>query len=333
RQSAIGNRQYLEFRFIETAFEQRPVNAVAPAVFEPEPQLLSEVANVRTGDKAISVSPTLPLAPSPILATPELEVEVLGALNQVGADLGEQINVTKMPNGLLSVEGIVDTDSRKSELLRALSSVRDNPAVRIDIKTVAEALEQQRKLQAAEQITMEDAQPAVNVIPADAELRRNFSARGLSGAQLDTEISRFANRAIVHARNALFRASALKRLTDRFSAEELRTLDADARTKWLGMIREHARIFQNEATQLHKELEPIFGSNVGGSSIEQISDDASLVRAANRLVELARSNNEAIQSAFTISTQSNSFVAVRSEHFWRTLSDSHLLASRISDLK
>jgi len=35
-------------------------------------------------------------------------------------------------------------------------------------------------------------------------------------------------------------AAALKALAQRFSPEELRTLDADAKAKWLMLIRQHA---------------------------------------------------------------------------------------------
>jgi hypothetical protein len=150
---------------------------------------------------------------------------------------------------------------------------------------------------------------------------------------LDAEINKFANRAIGHARAALFRASALKRLTDRFSAEELRTLDPEARAKWLGMIREHARAFQNETAALRRELEPVFNVSAGAGDGIEISDDASLVRAATRLVELARSNNEAIQSAFTLSAGASSSVAVRSPQFWRSFRSSENIAARIAAIR
>jgi len=295
-----------EYRFIESAFEQRPLNAVAPAVFEPDSVLLSSTAPSKIEVPISRLEPNASLSPAPVLATAELEVEVLQLLNQAGADLGEQVSVTRTPNGLFSVQGIVDTSNRKDEILRALSSVKANPAVKVDVQTVAEALKQTKQARSSEQLTFEQAQPVSNVLSADADLRRYFLAKGISGAGLDAEISRFANRAIVHARAALFRASALKRLTDRFSPDELRTLDPEARTKWLSMIREHARAFQNETALLRRELEPVFsGSSALGDGPEQIIDDASLVRAANRLVGFARASNEAVQSLFTLSSSTN----------------------------
>jgi RNA polymerase sigma factor (sigma-70 family) len=321
-----------EYRFTESAFEQRPLNAVAPAIFEPDSVLLSSAvpSKIETPSSKAEVGSSL-ASPAPVMATAELEVEVLRLLNQAGADLGEQINVTRTSNGLLSVQGIVDTSNRKDEILRALSSVNANPAVKVDVKTVAEALKRTRQSRPSQELTLEQAQPASNVLPADADLRRHFSSKGIGGSDLDAEINRFANRAIGHARAALFRASALKRLTDRFSAEELRTLDPEARAKWLGMIREHARAFQSETVLLRRDLEPVFGSSSAvGDGPEQIVDDASLVRAANRLAEFARTNNEAVQSAFTLSVSANVGVAVKAAPFWRSLKNSEALAQSIT---
>src|SRR6266496_1063530 len=132
-----------EYHFLETSFDRRPPSAVAPAVFEPEAELLSSAKPV-TPDSKLETPSSLPLTPYPFMATAELEVEVLRLLSQAGADLGEQISVTRTSNGLLSVQGIVDTEKRKGEILRALSSVSSNPAVRVDVKSVAEALRGQK---------------------------------------------------------------------------------------------------------------------------------------------------------------------------------------------
>ena len=73
---------------------------------------------------------------------------MLRLLNQAGADLGEQINVTRTPEGRLQVEGIVDTEKRKDELLRALAPVHNNAAVMIDVKSVSEAVRASAKKRA-----------------------------------------------------------------------------------------------------------------------------------------------------------------------------------------
>jgi len=127
-----------EYRFVETSYERRPPSAVAPVVFEPDPELLSssqpEIRNPKLETVNSATTPQ-PLAPS--VATPELEVEAWRLLNQAGADTGEQITVARTSEGQLKIDGLVDTETRKGELLRALWPIAKQSAVRINILTVA----------------------------------------------------------------------------------------------------------------------------------------------------------------------------------------------------
>src|SRR5207245_1631485 len=110
-----------EFRFVEAAFERWSPSAINPATFEPDPELLSSSETGSRNAKPETVLPASgPQPPTPIVATADLEVEVLRLLNQAGADLGEQVNVERTAQGLLQVKGIVETDKRKAELLQAL---------------------------------------------------------------------------------------------------------------------------------------------------------------------------------------------------------------------
>src|SRR5207249_12149597 len=74
------------------------------------------------------------------IASPELEIEVTYLLNRIKANLGEQVSLTRTPGGALRIEALAENDARKDEILRALSPVRNNPAVKIDVSTVAEAV-------------------------------------------------------------------------------------------------------------------------------------------------------------------------------------------------
>ncbi len=111
-----------EYRFVETSYERRPPSAVAPVVFEPDPELLSssqpEIRNPKLETVNSATTPQ-PLAPS--VATPELEVEAWRLLNQAGADTGEQITVARTSEGQLKIDGLVDTETRKGELLRTVA--------------------------------------------------------------------------------------------------------------------------------------------------------------------------------------------------------------------
>jgi hypothetical protein len=321
-----------EYRMLEASFERRTPSTVAPAVFEPEPELLGETIRGRGDSENLSASARLPATSSvPVVATNELEVEVLQALNQAGADLGEQVSVKRTPEGRLQVEGIVDNDRRKSEILRALDTVKRNPAVHIEVLTAAESLERQERSRSRSAI-VEQFEPAQTGLPVEADLRRYFS-KGTSDAQADQEVFRFADRMLARSRSAYQHAWAIKRLAERFSPDDLRVLDDSARAKWLSMIREHARAFQRETASLRQELQPVFFPRGDFGAIPDevaIASDSDLQRVSKRLYEMALANNEVIRSAFSVSSETGTAANMRAPQFWRALKSSEKLAVEIT---
>src|SRR5260370_42570645 len=109
---------------------------------------------------------------------------------------------------------------------------------------------------------------------------------------------------VKRSHNAMRQAWALKRLLNQFSAEDLRGLSAEARAKWLSLIRAHATAFEQEPRSLRQELPPVFFPSLSTSevpSVGEISDDASLARAVERLFETGAANDRALSAAFALS--------------------------------
>ena len=325
-----------EYRMMETSYERRPTSTVAPAVFEPEPELTGDAATRGHGDtELVPGSPRLPIAASPAtIATAELEVEVLRLINRAGADLGDQVTVRRTPEGQLLVQGMVETIRRKEEILRALDSVTDNPAVKLKIQTIAEALKEQAKQRdsSANPTTVEHLESGASKVAVDAELRRYFTTKGLSGAQLDQSVNQFAARMVEWSLQAMRHASALDRLAQRFSSEQLRTLDPEARKKWLGLLRGHAQAIARDVEGLRGELAPFISSGSGSESQPafDINSDQDLQQAIHRLFQLCSANDQLIRSAFTISESGSKGSAINSPQFFRSLRECESLASRIS---
>lgn len=316
-----------EYRFVEAGFELVPAKAVDKKVFDVEPELTGgNRSSGKSGDLAHrdSVDRVPPsMSTSAPAASAELEVDVAYLLNQAKADRNEQVALTRSAGGSLRVEGIVDGQQRKNELLRALAPVSQNPAVVIDIKTVDEAL--QRTSAPGRQISIDRAEETANTIAADKDLREYFSAN----ANVDELVSSFSSRAVNRAYRALFQAIALERLINRFENVDMRTVTPDARAKWLAMIREHANAFERETAILREELHPIFFASAPSSGVEEfaIDNDADLAVAVERLHKLALANNDAVRAAFTISSRSS--VAPLKSSFWRMSASAQSLARKI----
>ncbi|HEX8920347.1 MAG TPA: RNA polymerase sigma factor [Pyrinomonadaceae bacterium] len=326
-----------EYKFTEAVFEQKPKAGIPPELFQPERELLGASEQVkghveRQAQSADGSSHPATTASnsSQAIASPELEIEVTYLLNQIKANLGEQVSVTRTTKGMLRVEALVETEERKREILRALAPIINNPAVQVDVSTVTEAVKRQQEQSKKRDVTVREVEVTNNRIPADAPLRAYFSARVVGSDAIDEEINRYANRVMGRSRQALMRASALKRLVRRFSPEEIRALSAEARSKWLAMIREHAVAYQREGAALRQELRPIF--NVAADAPFESVTEATLGQAADRLLQLSYANDETVRSAFTISADGRTAEAIKSAQFWRSLIAAEKLAAAIQSL-
>lgn len=322
-----------EYRLIEGGVERRRAEDVPPAVYQLEPELLDTAQAVK-GDgetKSQREETTHPssLIPHPsAVASAELEVEVAYLLNQIKANLGEQVSMGRATGGALRVEALVESEGRKEAILRALGPVLNNPAVIIEVNTVAEALARRAREAGPDKLTERDVVVGAGRIPADAELRAHFAARLADTNRVDAEIKQFAARAMSHSRQALLHASALKRLVGRFTPEEARALQPDARAKWVSMVREHAGAYRREVAALRTHLSSVFDSQGAGAQGAG-ANDAALNQAAERLLQLSYAQDGAVRSAFTISEGGGTAAAIKSQQFWRALAASERLAAEI----
>jgi RNA polymerase sigma factor (sigma-70 family) len=321
-----------EYRFVEASFELLPAKDVAPNAFEIEPELTGGAGESgRPGERMLrdptsSRVPPSPSTSTPPLASAELEVDVAYLLNRVKADRNEQVYLTRSAGGSLRVEGVVDTPQRKEEYLRAVAPVINNPAVHINIRTVAEATQRQSP---TGPIVVEEVEETSDTIAADKELRAYFEKRNANGST-DEAIRSYSSQTVNRAYRALFRASELKQLINRFATVDMRTVAPDARAKFLAMVREHSIAFERENAVLRQEIGPVFfpGQALPGAEESLIQSDADLARAVERLHKLALSNTNAIRSALTISSQSSA-VAIKSAAFWQSMQRAESLAKSI----
>lgn len=310
-----------DYSMFELRVEQPALASISRTIFQPDLTLLA----------AKSPEP-IALVPRVASATPELEIEVLSLLETASADLGEQLTVERARGGPLQLEGIVETTERRDEILRALSPVLRNPAVRLHVTTAAEALGQQARRPAPSQpLRADEVAPPDNKPALDSDLRAFFS-RMVPAGQLESEISRFANRVFSDERDALQHAWAIKRLVDRFSQEELAQMDAKSRAKWLIMINRHAQSFEQHTAAVRSALQPIFfpelpPENEGGAIV--IRTDSDLTNAAKRLFELGLANYEVVRAGFTVSSDISVAPQIKTARFWQSMNDAQKCARSI----
>jgi len=290
-----------------------------PAAVKTESPESSPVANTATMDlSAANTSNT-------VHATTADEVEVLDRLHKIGADITEQLTVTRTADGRLLVEGLVQTDNRKQEVLSTLAPVANKPAVRINIQTIDEATKAlQRQKQQATTGTVELVEVEKGPLAVDSELRTYFAKQG---GDTDSAIRSFASRVIARSQSAAFQASALNRMANRFTPAQLAELDPAARAKWLGILKGYAGSVRQETAALRSELQPVFGGFEAGGG-ESVTSDADLIASVRRLYQIASTNDRIVRAAFTLS-RGGSTSAIKTAQFRRSVADAEALAAAI----
>ena len=319
----------VEYHFTESSFERHSPSTVSESTFEPERDLL--------GDDNGRVRPLKPLLPStPVsesapkaLATADLEVEVLRLLHEAGADLGEQVIVTKTHDGFLRVSGVVETEQRRAELLSKLRPVIDSHVAIVELETVAQALARQTIPQPKgdEPITDSVTISETAAMPVEDDLRKYFSNQGDRG---DEAVRQFAMRMVTRSRKSMAHIYAIKRLLRQFSASEFGELSVDARVKWLGLLQAHARAFKAENDLMRSELRPVFFAEQNLSNSEQATrvDVASAIATAEQLVAIATENDRVVRYSFNTRSETVAQQTVKSREFWSAMEQ----ASRLTVL-
>ena len=312
-----------EVHFVETGFEQTSLDAAPQSAFEPDKEFANPGASLRPPEHDDSKTVSTPEA----AASVGLEIEVTYLLNRIRANLGEQISVSRTPGGVVNVEAVTETEARKAEILQALQPVRNNPAVRIDVSTVAEAASRVATTSRTRDSVAREVEAADNRGPSNNEVRTYFMSRVPLDA-VDSEIRTFTQAVMSNSRQAVLRASALQKLVQRFSASEVQSLSPDAREKLTTMIREQVLGYQRSVAAVRNDLRRIYPA---AGSATAVASAGSVQEASAQLLRISFRNDDVIRRAFTVA-EGNSGSAAFSVEFWQSLAEAEHLAREIQRL-
>ncbi|WP_446743650.1 hypothetical protein [Silvibacterium acidisoli] len=237
-------RDNSEIEIAELSYEVVPLASVASNIFE-----LSKLVG--------AVSPPPIVIPrsthldSATLAIAEVSAEV--ALHNLGADLGEQIKVSQHDDREILVEGVVDNDARKQELVSTMETI---PHTRLHILTIDEAARQSASVSEPD---------AGN--PAHSSTQQMISTPPLLDAQLNTRFPdkdqriAYVNQALSLAQLASARAWALNRLADRHPSQEVLILNEEKRQQLQTLLSDHISALREDVRALQNQLGEILSQS------------------------------------------------------------------------
>lgn len=334
-----GGYGFTAVRFVEASDEHLPTASVPESVFNPTD--LESQMNGNSGSTFAQrgVGDYLGGTPARLVQT---EVAALYRLSELGADVGEPIEIVRTPGGQIRIAGTVASEARKIQIVTALQNMPDHQLLQVDLAT-----------QGSIRVPIPSshlAVPATSVYnvahtapPAEPLLRGYFVAKGLTGNQIDAAVTHFSTEAIDHAQRALQNAYALDRLGASFSPNELRAMGPIAQQQWSEMVAQHATALETELDELQRQLAQLatepspLSSPRQSSSIDTPQDFAG---AARRLLFEMQDLNREVGMAFSAGTSGrstrtaeSSIDAVRESIPFNELEQLTAFASRLADAK
>jgi hypothetical protein len=286
--SPAGPGAPVVYSIVEASFEQRSALEVNPDVFQTDAAFLAPPQPAKQVD-----------------VTADLQIETTYLLDQVGATLGQEVTVTAGADHKLHVEGVLATESRRAQIIKALAPVRQNPLAVINLITVAEAL--QRKRAEPSVVTKAESQTERASIPLYDQLSRYFEAQTASGSSGDVraKIQRLSEQVLEDSGEAMRHAWVLKRLASTLPPTEIGSLSETTHNEYLCIVASHAQEVDERTVELRMQLGPVLFSNgvsPGISGEEIAASPTDLTVAIQQLFEATSRNDAAIQSSFSVTT-------------------------------
>jgi hypothetical protein len=275
------------YSIFESSYEQQPALEVNPQVFQADAEFLASPATKQSDLGA------------------DLQIETTYLLDQVGATLGQEVTVKLGTDRKLHIEGVVETESRKAQIIKALIPVRHNPIAEINLITVAEAMQRQRVKPSAAATTVVQAKRTS--IPLFAELSQHFSDETPTDSSVDVhaKIQRLSEQVLEDSGEAMRHAWVLKRLENTLTPTEVGNLSEATHKEYLCMVATHAQEVGARNAKLRLELGSILfpnGDSFGRAEDRSSPDPADLTLAMQQLFEAVFRNDVAIQSSLSVTT-------------------------------
>jgi hypothetical protein len=174
---------------------------------------------------------------------------------------------------------------------------------------------------------VEIVEPAEGTIPVDHQLRQFLMEHGTPPDQMENAMQNFSRQVLVNADEVQQHAWALDRIAKRFTPAELSSLSPEVRLEWIRIVDLHSSALLRGVQAIRAELVYFAPSHpVDDARVEAITNIKELTNAADQLLNLSRSSDRILASAFTLSASPGEGDVLQQPGFWRSIERLEALA-------
>ncbi|MCC6393265.1 MAG: zf-HC2 domain-containing protein [Bryobacterales bacterium] len=276
----LGDNGDQEYELTELAYNVVPATSLDPTIF-PETQPTELRPNHLSAPEWKPQPATAPaLVAPPREPAADLAIQALYVLHQLHRCLGGPFEVVRSGDAV-SVQGLVDTEEQKQELLTAFRTL---PSLRLEIRTVAEAQSGSTPL---------EGRPATLL---DARREQDYLVALIDKKFPRARLTEISNQAVAKSNAWLLDAWELHRFAEAFPAETVQQLGPLPAGLLENMVRDHAESIASRASEFRAAVQPLFPA----IAPEQAAGaNATWPEAAAEVFEGARSAQRLAEVLFT----------------------------------
>ena len=282
-----------DYRFQQLTYE----------ILKPGPALESDFA---PDSELVSMRPTIPGETGTGVSVPHLTLEVLQLLSNLGPEVERIVDVERMPDGTVGINGVFSTAQEMQAVQRVFEPLRTSHQLRValhsgDETPVPDSPHTKVIVEALDPVSVKDGR-----IPLDADLRSALSAAGVPEEELDPRIHDIAASALRHCSGAHREAWTIHQIAaNDFSRSELQSMHPEDRMLWLTLLDKHIRMYSVELAAVSSELTPLFPSDKAppsaSSSAPALQSIDQLDAASDTLNQDSERLDRLLTSALTLS--------------------------------
>jgi hypothetical protein len=184
--------------------------------------------------------------PSPSASAAD-ELQVIAALHDLGADLGEPVEISRSGSEVL-VNGVGIAPARQQEIRNALGS---NPRVVVHFSDSPPA-------------NVQDQTAAPSDTPTGGDVRQ-LQARLAEQLGGRANLEQLASQVLDSSESLMARAYALRRLAEQFPSAAEQELNPKDKELLKRLRAEHSAALRQQAAQIDRELQPVLSTVPGGA--------------------------------------------------------------------
>lgn len=294
------NKRTLRLRLTQVSLERTVPASVPDSEFDLTDTASDSPARLRTPSGPHSTATRDPHG----TRIAELQIATLYQLYELGADVGQPIEVATIGNGHLRISGSVSDPALRQQIVARLKKLENSALLDLQLNESANAATlHASQVHSSNTLVYElgEAKP-----PVEPSLRAYLSSKNISAEKLNATMEQYSRHVLLLSQRALQDAYALHRLGIVFSTSDMGSLNLASQGHWTEMVDRHSADLNSELHNLSEQLAPIDPEfhRAPFPQASPIENGEQFLQVTDKLLDRMQEVNQVLGALFTANATS-----------------------------